>query len=297
MSDELDNGYSIDDDGSISLPVKDDSRTQESESFETVKEAKPDLFSGTGGFDLDSDTQASPVWKESNKKEEYGRKVQKRIDALTYKAASERQALTTELASVRNELATLKNDLERGKLESAFVSIASRQKEALDEGNNEEFLRLDAEKEVVRSRFNSGLLNQRAANAPNQQQTVNDSQAAYDTFLMNNDWYGENGDDEMTDYANAQIFRLQKDPRLAGQPAALILREVQSRIVKKFPERFERGSGKPAASALGPGGRAKPTTIKLTQAERDVADRLLSKLPPAERYAAYAKSKDPKESK
>ena len=261
----------------------------------------------------DDDRNAAVGSKDSSELEDYGEKVQKRIDKLTnrYREAERRETAALDYArglQVENkDLSGRISNLDKGyrsefstRIESQVTEAKARYKEAYDSGDvdalvdaQEVLSTLAAQKERVSwaAQLQKAQQAQKAQTAEPQTAPAQTDPAQTATppvvaqtdprakdWFDGNSWFGE---DEAMTYAALGFHRTLTEKEGYQGTEEAYYTEVDRRMKDAFPHKFngaaQPGQNRPAQS-VAPATRkqksGRTTSVRLTSSERDIAKRL-----------------------
>jgi len=265
------------------------------------------------GADDDRSAAAGDESKDSSDLEDYGDKVQKRIDKLTnrYREAERRENAALDYArglQVENkDLSSRINNLDKGyrsefstRIDSQLTEAKARYKEAYDSGDvdalveaQESLSTLAAQKERV-SWAAQLQKAQQAQKAQAAQPQTDATQAAptqtatppvvAQTDPRAKDWFDDNswfGEDEAMTYAALGFHRTLTEKEGYQGTEEAYYTEVDRRMKDAFPHKYnggaQPGQNRPAQS-VAPATRkqksGRSTSVRLSSSERDIAKRL-----------------------
>ena len=265
------------------------------------------------GADDDRSAAAGDESKDSSDLEDYGDKVQKRIDKLTnrYREAERRENAALDYArglQVENkDLSSRINNLDKGyrsefstRIDSQLTEAKARYKEAYDSGDvdalveaQEALSTLAAQKERV-SWAAQLQKAQQAQKAQAAQPQTDATQAAptqtatppvvAQTDPRAKDWFDDNswfGEDEAMTYAALGFHRTLTEKEGYQGTEEAYYTEVDRRMKEAFPHKYngaaQPGQNRPAQS-VAPATRkqksGRSTSVRLSSSERDIAKRL-----------------------
>jgi len=265
------------------------------------------------GADDDRSAAAGDESKDSSDLEDYGDKVQKRIDKLTnrYREAERRENAALDYArglQVENkDLSSRINNLDKGyrsefstRIDSQLTEAKARYKEAYDSGDvdalveaQESLSTLAAQKERVSwaAQLQKAQQAQKAQTAEPQTAPTQTAPAQTATppvvaqtdprakdWFDGNSWFGE---DEAMTYAALGFHRTLTEKEGYQGTEEAYYTEVDRRMKDAFPHKFngaaQPGQNRPAQS-VAPATRkqksGRATSVRLSGSERDIAKRL-----------------------
>ena len=246
--------------------------------------------------------------KDGSELEDYGDKVQKRLDKLThrYREAERRENAALDYArglQVENkDLSSRITNLDKGyrsefttRIDSQLTEAKARYKEAYDSGDvdalveaQESLSTLAAQKEKVswaaqlqKAQQAQKAQTQESATAPAQTATppvVAQTDPRAKDWFDDNSWFGE---DEAMTYAALGFHRTLTEKEGYQGTEEAYYTEVDRRMKDAFPHRFngadQSGENRPAQS-VAPAKRkqksGRSTSVRLSSSERDIAKRL-----------------------
>jgi len=246
--------------------------------------------------------------KDGSELEDYGDKVQKRIDKLTnrYREAERRENAALDYArglQVENkDLSSRINNLDKGyrnefttRIDSQLTEAKARYKEAYDSGDvdalveaQESLSTLAAQKERV-SWAAQLQKAQQAQKAQTQESETAPAQTATPPVVAQTDpraqdWFDDNswfGEDEAMTYAALGFHRTLTEKEGYQGTEEAYYTEVDRRMKDAFPHKFN-GAAQPSenrpAQSVAPAKRkqksGRSTSVRLSSSERDIAKRL-----------------------
>ena len=246
--------------------------------------------------------------KDGSELEDYGDKVQKRLDKLThrYREAERRENAALDYArglQVENkDLSSRINNLDKGyrsefttRIDSQLTEAKARYKEAYDSGDvdalveaQESLSTLAAQKERVswaaqlqKAQQAQKAQTQESATAPAQTATppvVAQTDPRAKDWFDDNSWFGE---DEAMTYAALGFHRTLTEKEGYQGTEEAYYTEVDRRMKDAFPHKFngaDQSSENRPAQSVAPVARkqksGRSTSVRLTSSERDIAKRL-----------------------